>query len=451
MKKKKTLIAIIALLFVVVVGVTFAYFQGSTSFVNIFDAGEYKVSITEEFTSPNNWAPGETIPKVVKAKNVGNVDTAVRISYTEKWEDLNGTDITSQVTPNPAIINFDNTSDWIHSGNYYYYKYILKENDETSRFISGVTLDPTLNSVTCTGSGNTRTCEANNPATGAVYKLTITIDTIQYDVYKTEWTPDVEIDIKHDLIELPDGRSKDNLQLGDEICIYADTTECFYFTGYDGNDIKMLSKWNLKVGDILDVDPNYNDGRYTAYDCYPTTTPGYGLQSSEARGYLYGEVEYGAVGFSSSAYWLDGSSLRPKYGNSFPADVYDNDYAIEPDFSTPCTGNNCWQNTNGYTIAYYVENYKDVLESYGVTIEEARLLTYDEATNIKEQCPEENYSCSNNSFIVDTSYWLGTVSPLQSKDTVYGIYRNDDIYRSLYYKNAFGVRPLIKISKSLFE
>ena len=163
---------------------------------SIFNAGKYKITLTEEFVSPDNWVPGETIPKTVTAKNDGTVDAAVRISYTEQWtKEIDGveTDITSQVSPNPAIINFDNTDDWTLSNGKYYYKYILKPTDETSSFISGVTLDPNLNSVTCTGEGNTKTCEARNEASGAKYKLTFTIETIQYDVYESEWNTNVEI------------------------------------------------------------------------------------------------------------------------------------------------------------------------------------------------------------------------------------------------------------------
>ncbi len=205
MKKKKSLIAIIALLLVVVVGATFAYYTSNTTFENVFNAGKYKVTLTEEFESPDNWVPGETIPKTVTAKNDGTVPAAVRVSYVEKWEDLEGNDITSQVTPNPAIINFDNTSDWIQDGNHYYYKYILEPNDTTSSFISGVTLNPNLNSVTCTGEGNTKTCEAQNPASGAKYKLTFTIDTVQYDQYQSVWNTNVSITEK-------------TLIIGEELC-----------------------------------------------------------------------------------------------------------------------------------------------------------------------------------------------------------------------------------------
>ena len=195
LKKKKSLIAILVLF--LVIGVTIAYYTSTTVFENVFNTGTYKIVTTETFESPSNWAPGQEIPKTITSTNEGTVPAAVRVSYVEKWEDLQGNDITSQVSPNPAIINLDNTSEWIQEGNYYYYKYILNPNETTSSFMKSVTLDPTLNGVTCTGSGNTRTCEGNNPATGAKYKLTITKETVQADKYDTVWNTEVEITVKN--------------------------------------------------------------------------------------------------------------------------------------------------------------------------------------------------------------------------------------------------------------
>lgn len=157
MKNKKSLIAIIAVLLVVVIGATFAYFQSSASFENLFTTGTYKVVTTEVFESPTNWAPGEEIPKIITSTNEGTIPAAVRVSYTEQWLDENNQDITNQVDEGTAIINFDNTSDWELVDNYYYYKYILEPGDMTSSFIRSVTLNPNLNGVTCTTSQDEKT------------------------------------------------------------------------------------------------------------------------------------------------------------------------------------------------------------------------------------------------------------------------------------------------------
>ena len=199
MKDKKSLVAAVALLFVLLVGVTIAYFQSSASFDNIFNTGTYKVVSTEVFESPNNWKPGEEIPKTITTKNEGTIDAAVRVSYTEKWEDKSGVDITSSIPANAVLINLDNTNEWIKDGNYYYYKYILEPNKTTSSFIKSVTLNPQLGSgddVECTRSadGKSVTCEATDSLYGAKYTLTLTKETVQYDKYKEIWNTQVDID-----------------------------------------------------------------------------------------------------------------------------------------------------------------------------------------------------------------------------------------------------------------
>ena len=429
MKNKKTIIAIITLLLVVTIGVTFAYYTSSDDFINVFNTGKYKIVTTEEFVSPENWVPGEEIPKTIISTNEGTVPAAVRVSYVEKWEDLQGNDITSQVTPNPAIINLDNTSDWIQEGNYYYYKYILEPNQTTSSFMKSVTLDSTLNGVTCTGSGNSRTCEGNNKATGAKYKLTITKETVQADKYNTVWNTQVELEEKVPLIQLMNSeRTKDNLQVGDEICINGDTKEYFNFIRYDGDNIVILAKWNLKVGSI------YNSG--TKIGTFTSSDEGYGLQNSEMLGQSSSETNgltiNGTVGFSNKSYWHENYNLKPKYNTSYPyADVYDPDY-------NDASGDN-------YSIAHYVEEYKDVLESYGVPIQAARLLTHDEAVDYLG-CSTRSDTCPEG-FVRNTSYWLGSVSGeffawnITSFNGYFGtyIYVNDDY---------FGVRPVIVISKN---
>ena len=168
MKSKKSLIGILSVLLVAVIGLTFAYFQTTANFVNVFNTGTYRVVTTEEFVGPENWAPGQEIPKTITSTNEGTIPAAVRVSYTEQWlKEIDGveTDITNQITNGTVIINLDNTSDWIQEGNYYYYKYILNPTDTTSSFIKSVTLNPNMNGATCIASqdGLTQTCESNNP------------------------------------------------------------------------------------------------------------------------------------------------------------------------------------------------------------------------------------------------------------------------------------------------
>ena len=431
MKKKKTIIAIITLLLVVTIGATFAYFQSSSSFTNIFNTGTYRVVTTETFESPANWAPGQEIPKTITSTNQGTIDAAVRVSYTEQWLDSNNQDITSTIPSGTVTINLDHTNYWIQEGNYYYYKYILEPQQTTKSFIKSVTLNSQLGSgidMQCTTSqdGLVQECSSTSSVFGATYKLIITKETVQADKYQELWNTNVEI-TKRPFVEIVTAnRTKDTLQVGDEICVNGTTEECFNFIRYDGENnenIVMLSKYNLKVGGIYSSSGE-KIGEYRNSDI------GYGLQSNQALGIVSGQTSYGTVLFARTYYWYNGSTLNPKYGSSYPADVYDTDYMDAPG------GDN-------YSVAYYVENYKDKLETYGLTVQSARLLTYSEATDSSIGCNGSSYSCPTTGFITNTSFWLGSA---RSKYYSWMIYKNGYFYYSTDYGN--GVRPVIVISKN---
>ena len=433
MKNRKSLIAIVAVLLVVVIGATFAYFTSSATFNNQFNLGNYNITTQEVFTSPDNWSPGDTTPKTLTATNNGTIDAAVRVSYTEEWTDDNGDSVDSSNVPIDAvIINFKSPSDWTESNGYYYYNYILKAGDTTSSLIESVALNSNLNNTSCTESNGVQTCTSNlQGLAGYHYTLTFTIETVQYDQYESVWNTNQSI-VEKPLIQIMNSeRTKDTLQVGDEICINGDTIECFNFYGYDGNNVKMLAKYNLKVGNITNTRFNY-------ISSYSSSDSGYGLQSSEARGMVYEDgvtTWYGNVYFSITDYW-------DNYVSSYPADVYDStNYIGEPE------PNAYGRPTNqDYSIAYYVEEYKDKLEDYGVTISSARLLTYAEATDSSIGCDGSYGTCpttGNSAFITNTTFWLGTVISdfnkicISSMGDLFGI-----------TDTAAGVRPVIVISKS---
>ena len=244
---------------------------------------------------------------------------------------------------------------------------------------------------------------------------------------------------------LPEGKTTTTLSTGDEICLKADSTQCFNFLYYDGTnneDVVMLSKYNLKVGYIYNSS-GHKTGEYTSADM------GYGKQNSSSKGFITNETRYGTVAFSATNYWYNGSTLKPEYGTIYPANVYNATYKTEPDFSTTCDTTHCFK-TSGYSVAYYVENYKTILTGYGVTIKDARLLKYSEATDSSIGCSGSNYNCptiGNSAFITNTSFWLGTAS---GGGNVWGMYFDGSFVNGTYFGNddIFGVRPVIVISKS---
>ena len=206
MRNKKPLIALGALALVGLIGATIAYFSNSVTLENVCTTAIYKTKTTEVFQSPSNWAPGQTVSKTITTSNEGSIPVAVRVSYTEKWEDESGNDVTSDVTAGTAIINFANQTDWATEGGYYYYKHALSAKNgnavaTTSSLISGVTLNSNANySESCTQSGTigagtfSKTCTTSIDGLGQIkYILSFVVETVQYDQYASAWSTSVNI------------------------------------------------------------------------------------------------------------------------------------------------------------------------------------------------------------------------------------------------------------------
>lgn len=229
---------------------------------------------------------------------------------------------------------------------------------------------------------------------------------------------------------------KGNLQPGDKVQV--GNSEQFYVISSNSNTTVLLSKYNLLVGKECSENTGYED-QYLS-----PATEGYGLQSSYATGFndLTSE-EIAVVAFSSTNYWNNNGLISPynangaSYsGNPYP-NVYDNTYAVEPDFS-----NNGF-NTSGYSIAYYVELYKSKLIEMGApsTIS-ARLLTYEEAYN------KQNVEDNGTSIILGApSFWLGSAGGYGAVWFVDASYSDFDTDQYSRVYNS-GVRPVIEIPTS---
>ena len=263
----------------------------------------------------------------------------------------------------------------------------------------------------------------------------ITLPVITFALCETNIGIDLQLKIKKPIVEIvTPNRTKDTLQVGDEICVNGDTTECFNFIGYDGNNIKMLSKWNLKVGYIYETEHMTKIGEYTSNDI------GYGLQSSDVRGFVDGASTFnGTVAFSATNYWHDAVTNAPK--SDYPGSYSSPNYPIvfDPINYKGALGD------NNYSVAYYVEQYKDKLEAYGITISNARLLTYAEAVDSSIGCTS-NYFCPTAGFITNTTFWIGAA---YSNSNVRLIMSNGRFLSSGYGDvGSIGVRPVIVIAKS---
>ena len=178
----------------------------------------------------------------------------------------------------------------------------------------------------------------------------------------------------------------------------------FYTIGTEGDNVKLLSMYNLYVGG------EYNNG-WTAYGDEAT-----GKQDQNMLGWISGQAK-GTTAFSSDA----------QKGTNY------SDYS-------------------GSIVEGYVNNYKSIIESeYGVSVEEARLITEDELTSDDIGCVAEAYSCLNApSFIYSTTYWSGSAYQ-DSDDDLWYVDKNGMFGNGIYNDDfAMGVRPVIIISKSNF-
>ncbi len=196
-KNKKRLLVVLSISLFTIIAGTLAYFTTSSRIANIFKTGIYQNTIIEEFESPKKWTPGTTTPKTVKVTNTGNISMAVRASYTETWTNAKGKEL-SLLDSNDrvvAIINF-NTGWTRDNDGYFYYgsknnKTELLPNATSTSFISGVTFNKDIESTlteTVSADGQTITyTSSGNGYDNATYKLTIKIDTVQYDQASSIW------------------------------------------------------------------------------------------------------------------------------------------------------------------------------------------------------------------------------------------------------------------------
>ena len=194
---KKKLMIVSGISFLTVLGGTLAYFSTTGEIENRFVSGIYQNQIVEQFTSPTSWTPGTTTTKEVKVKNTGNVDMAVRASFDEKWINSSGQELPLQDDEGnvAAIININNGWEKASDGYYYYGTKSnltkVEPNNDTTSLIDGVTFNKDIQaSLNKEISDDGKTITFTSSGDGydnATYKLTVKLDTIQYDQANTAW------------------------------------------------------------------------------------------------------------------------------------------------------------------------------------------------------------------------------------------------------------------------
>lgn len=186
--------------------------------------------------------------------------------------------------------------------------------------------------------------------------------------------------------------------IGDEINC---ASENFYVYKVDGEVIKMLSKYNLQVGNSTN-------------SFYPPSSETY-LQSPDTK-----------ICFDSPR-----STHKAAVKFSTGSTVY-----------------------SGSIAENYVGKYKDKLLSLGVPVLDATLITKDEVTQLGCTTSEASgCSSSNYPFVYSTSYWTKSVSTYDST-TVYQVSNKSSSIGGVIYTasansdSSSGIRPVIVINKS---
>jgi hypothetical protein len=253
------------------------------------------------------------------------------------------------------------------------------------------------------------------------------------------------------------------LDEGDVITIANNSglNEQFWVVSSDSTNTVLLAKYNLLVGSVYDLDKN--GWKFTLTDTLNSSDTGYGLQNEDARGYTgeSGEI-VGIVPFSGTNYWDNSvceysemtwgctgtNGLASGYTGTYEQYPYSNVYNsslsnVSPQivYGTPGTNTGAGRaQNNGYTIAYYVENYLNILKGYGLSANSTgRLLIYEEFLNIANG--NTTYTISNASACASYIETQGLTSSQASTLCADGILSPDNIgmqwiLNYLYYNGA---------------
>ena len=229
-------------------------------------------------------------------------------------------------------------------------------------------------------------------------------------------TGDVSGETGTRVVIYPEGKTRSTVVMGDIIKI---GSEEFYVVERIGNNLKLLAKYNLKVGNKLDS--NYNIiGQFNEND------EGYGLQSRDAKSCRNSDNKYnGGITFADTNYWVN------KVGDGLEYDGhYCQNSAGDPECAYICDSN-----CNSYN---YIINYANYLRNIGVNIKEARLMNIEEAHKILD-----SGNIAYTIFSSNLCSWLGSVG---SEQYIRVIGPSAAwLFNASYSSLGFGVRPLIII------
>lgn len=143
-KYKRFALFLISILFIGGIA-SYALWMQSFSVQNDFKVNTLNVTLTEEFTPPDEWK-GEVVSKKVTYKNTGSLPAVIRVNYVEMFVKNNEL-LSTTYTENgeeKSFVDITVDNNWTHVGDWYYYNKILQSGETTTPFISEIKFSDTL-------------------------------------------------------------------------------------------------------------------------------------------------------------------------------------------------------------------------------------------------------------------------------------------------------------------
>ena len=147
MKKKLTVLAVLALCLGLAATGTWAYFTAQKQVHNVITTGGVDITLqewadegkTKPFEDLTGIMPGMTVTKIAEIKNTGASEAWVRVKV-EKNIRLAGE---GEVNPDLVELALD-TANWTEKDGYYYYNKALKPGEVTAPVFSAVTFNASM-------------------------------------------------------------------------------------------------------------------------------------------------------------------------------------------------------------------------------------------------------------------------------------------------------------------
>lgn len=248
-KQKRILVASILLAGMIVAGGTFAWFTSKDEVTNKLTASsDYGVSITEDFTPPSDWTPGQVVNKDVSVVNTGNVDAFVKVSLSNTLDQTNLSTIYEDENSKLVALSADEVKALQAGG-----RLIAIDGEPVSEEeeIVGTDFAPTKSgSYVFLRDVDYRYYDDDDQTLWTAY----TYAGYYYDLDKNEYYP---VTVSYDetdnnysvelLYELTtkDGSMTFDLDENDNVVVYKDN---------DGNDYLLVSQGTIKIRIYLDAD-----------------------------------------------------------------------------------------------------------------------------------------------------------------------------------------------------